>query len=61
VLVRVDYNCPTDDFTQSITDTARIDTTVPSIQAIFAVCALSHWAAPQVLGEFCLFRELLLK
>lgn len=37
VLVRVDYNCPTDDVTQTITDTARIDTTVPSLQAIFEV------------------------
>jgi 3-phosphoglycerate kinase len=43
VLVRVDYNCPTDDVTQTITDTARIDTTVPSLQAIFEVRNLFYF------------------
>ena len=51
VLVRVDYNCPTDDKTQTITDTSRIDTTIPSLRAIFdggarCVVIIAHRGRP---------------
>mmetsp|Transcript_46805 Transcript_46805/g.105877 ORF Transcript_46805/g.105877 Transcript_46805/m.105877 type:complete len:583 (+) Transcript_46805:2012-3760(+) len=51
VLMRVDYNCPTDDATQTITDPTRIETTIPSIQAAFdggakCVVLIAHRGRP---------------